>query len=158
VTVGASFAVESTAVADTFCELATASSEQKNKTRMTLKSVVSGFELRGIRQRDRRTMKLLTLLTIRTVVFSSMAASQHNPPAEVRKVKQSKTVVLGPQASPPARVQPNQEHWPEPLEEIELVLLDAGRRDACGPRTMVFDCFHCSVMERLLTSIRFIQV
>ena len=31
-------------------------------------------------------------------------------------------VVLGPQASPPARVQPNQEHCSEPLEEMELVL------------------------------------
>jgi len=29
---------------------------------------------------------------------------------------------------PPARAQPNQEHCCEPLEELELVLLDAGRR------------------------------
>ena len=39
-----------------------------------------------------------------------------------------KTIVLGAQASPRARAQPNQEHCVEPLEEMELVLLDAGRR------------------------------
>ena len=39
-----------------------------------------------------------------------------------------KTIVLGAQVSPPARAQPNQEHCVEPLEEMELVLLDAGRR------------------------------
>ena len=38
------------------------------------------------------------------------------------------TIVLEPQASPPAPVPPNQEYWAEPRDEIELVLLDAGRR------------------------------
>jgi len=37
-------------------------------------------------------------------------------------------MVLGPQASSPARAQSNQEHCPEPHQEIELVFLDAGRR------------------------------
>jgi len=48
--------------------------------------------------------------------------------------------VLGPQASPPARAQRNQEQLFEPLDETELVLFDAGRRgrlrsqddDPCG--------------------------
>jgi len=38
------------------------------------------------------------------------------------------TVVLGSQASPPARAQPNQEEFPESLDEVDLVLLDTGRR------------------------------
>ena len=37
-------------------------------------------------------------------------------------------VVLGPQASPPARVQINQGYSYEPLQESELVLLNAGKR------------------------------
>jgi|GEM_PF-3153393 len=37
-------------------------------------------------------------------------------------------VVLGPQASSPARVQINQGYSYEPLQESELVLLNAGKR------------------------------
>jgi len=37
------------------------------------------------------------------------------------------TVMLGPQASAPARVQPSQEEFPESLDEVDLVLLDMGR-------------------------------
>ena len=79
-------------------------------------------------------MKLLTLLTIRTVVFSSMAASQHKPPAEVRKVKQSKTIVLGPQASPPARVKKDQLYFLEWLKPTLLVRLDTSRRGRLRPQ------------------------
>ena len=38
------------------------------------------------------------------------------------------TVVLGSQASSPARVQSNQEEFPESLDEVDLVFLDTGRR------------------------------
>jgi len=51
-------------------------------------------------------------------------------------VKQSTTIILGPQASPPARAQHNQEHLPESLDEMSWFFSTRAGGDACGPRTM----------------------
>jgi hypothetical protein len=44
-------------------------------------------------------------------------------------------VVLGPQASSPARVQRNSEREVNAVDIHHLVAFDAGSEDACGPRT-----------------------
>ena len=43
-------------------------------------------------------------------------------------VQESKSIVLGPQASSPARIEKNQLYFVEWLGEMFLVRLDAGRR------------------------------
>ena len=50
-------------------------------------------------------------------------------------------IVLGPQASPPARAKKNHEQLAEPLDDTSWFFLTRAGEDACGPSTIVVDCF-----------------
>ena len=81
-------------------------------------------------------MKQLILFVVNTIAFSSSAAAQDNPPSEVRKVTSwdRSRPRLPPSNLTNTIVLSHTTKW-------SWFFWTRAGEDACGPRTMVFDCY-----------------